>query len=251
MIKRLLIRADDLGYCEGVNLGIAKSVHAGIIRTVGVMPNMPDAEAGLAMLPRDDVCLGQHTNICAGKPLTDPARIPSLVDAGGNFKASRVYRSAAQDFVVLDEVILEIEAQYERFKALTGQEPDYFEGHAVASKNFFRGLEIVAERHGLKYVPFSLGDTPVTVGSTEVYLHMESMLPDYQPFASLKRVIENAHEGAVDVFVCHPGYLDAYILQNSSMTTPRVLELEMLCDLQVKRWLDAQQDLALVTYQDL
>lgn len=34
---RLLIRADDLGYSEGVNCGIAKSVRDGIIRTVGVI----------------------------------------------------------------------------------------------------------------------------------------------------------------------------------------------------------------------
>ncbi len=38
---------------------------------------------------------------------------------------------------MLEEVVEEIAAQYQQFKALTGQKPGYFEGHAVASPNFF------------------------------------------------------------------------------------------------------------------
>ena len=40
-MKYLLIRADDLGYSEGVNYGIAAAVAAGLVRSVGVMTNMP------------------------------------------------------------------------------------------------------------------------------------------------------------------------------------------------------------------
>ena len=157
-MKRLLIRADDLGYSEGINCGIAAAVAAGLVRSVGVMTNMPAAVHGLGLLYGRPLCLGQHTNICVGRPLTDPARIPSLCTPEGEFKPSRAYREAAKegrDFVVLDEVIEEIEAQYRQFKALTGHEPSYFEGHAVASANFFQGLEIVAQRHGLPY--FAMG----------------------------------------------------------------------------------------------
>ena len=133
MAKRLLIRADDLGYCEAVNLGIARTVKHGIIRSVGLMPNMPTAAAGLDLIAGTDVCIGQHTNVCVGKPVTDPKLIPSITNENGEFRSSREYRSAKEDFVVLDEVVLEIEAQYERFKQLTGREPEYFEAHAVAS----------------------------------------------------------------------------------------------------------------------
>lgn len=50
-MKRILVRADDLGYSEGVNYGIAQSVQHGIIRSVGVMPNMPAAHMGYPCLP--------------------------------------------------------------------------------------------------------------------------------------------------------------------------------------------------------
>ena len=49
-MKRLLIRADDLGYSQGVNCGIAATVAAGLVRSVGVMTNMPDAVHGLGLL---------------------------------------------------------------------------------------------------------------------------------------------------------------------------------------------------------
>lgn len=65
-MKRILIRADDLGYSEGVNYGIAKAVCEGIIRSVGVMPNMPAAEHGLNLLKDVPVCYGQHNGATRG-----------------------------------------------------------------------------------------------------------------------------------------------------------------------------------------
>ena len=40
-MKKLLLRADDLGYSEAVNYGIEKSIRQGLIRSLGVMVNMP------------------------------------------------------------------------------------------------------------------------------------------------------------------------------------------------------------------
>ena len=37
MSKRLLVRADDLGFSEAVNYGIERTLHTGIVRSVGVM----------------------------------------------------------------------------------------------------------------------------------------------------------------------------------------------------------------------
>ena len=249
-MKQVLIRADDLGYSDGVNYGIARSVIDGLIRSVGLMTNMPEAKNGLAMLAGKEVCLGQHTNISAGLPLANPRDIPSLLRPNGEFKSSKEYNHAGTDIVVLDEVIIEIEAQYQRYLAMTGEQPHYFEGHAVFSRNFDKGLEIVAQRHGLKHSGFQPAGQPMQVGETTVYMNCDSMQADYVPFESLKHVVQQAHEDACEVFICHPGYLDAYILSHSSLTTPRALEVEMLTNPEVKHWLDTQ-DIRLVTYDDL
>lgn len=250
----LIIRADDLGYSEAVNYGIAKTVQEGLVGSVGVMPNMPAAVHGLKLLEGTGVCLGQHTNLCVGKPCADPAQIPSLLDENGNFRSSRDYRTAwkeGREFTVLDEMVVEIEAQYQRFQTLTGQKPHYFEGHAIMSKHLFQGLEIVAQRHNLplQTVNFQVGtgmfrDKPLHT------LPMGSMNPDYDPLQCLRDGITTAPEGIPCLFVSHPGYLDDFILHNSTLTVNRTKEVVMLCDPTVRDWLN-QQDVELITYDDI
>lgn len=249
-MKKIIVRADDLGYSKGVNLGIEESVRNGIIRSVGFMTNMPESRNGYDLIKDFDVCLGQHTNICVGKPLSDPKDIPSLVGENGEFKSSKTYRSAKEDFVNLDEVILEIEAQYEKFKEITGKEPAYFEGHAVASDNFFKGLQIVANRHGLDYLGMSFDGT-VPFRNQKVRMCMDSMNKEYDPATFLKKIVETDYdEHTIPVMVCHPGYLDAYILKTSSLLEPRTLEVEMATSPEVKQWLK-DHDVELITYDDL
>lgn len=251
---QLILRADDVGYSEAVNYGIAKTVKEGLIGSVGLMPNMPSAAHGLALLEGTGVCIGQHTNICIGRPCADPAKIPSLLDENGFLKSSRTYREAwkkGECFTVLEEMVLEIEAQYQRFVQLTGRQPQYFEGHAVLSKHLMQGLEIVAQRHGLKYNNMYPGDETGTFGGRPVAAcPMRSMEPDYDPAQSLKDAVLHARTDMPNVFVCHPGYLDAYLLRSSSLTVNRTKEVEMLCDPAMRSWLEAH-DVQLLRYSDL
>lgn len=255
-MKQLLIRADDLGYSEGVNYGIAKAVNEGVVKSVGVMTNMTTAKHGLNLLKKENVCLGQHTNICVGKPVTDPALIPSLCKEDGNFKSSKEYRKSKMegvDFVNLDEVIIEIEAQYKKFIELTGQKPEYFEGHAVASDNFFKGLEIVAAKYDLPYLEMpGKNDDYVMFRNTKIYCYTPGNFEKYEknPFIAIQDAVLNLHEDGCDMLVFHPGYIDDYLLKNSSMTSIRAVEAEMLSDDKVKNWLE-QQEINLVTYSDL
>ena len=252
---RLILRGDDVGYSEAVNYGIEKSVKEGLIGSVGVMPNMPAAAHGLRLLEGTGVCIGQHTNICIGKPCADPARIPSLLDENGNLKSSRQYRAAWKNdecFTVLEEMVLEIEAQYQRFVELTGRQPDYFEGHAVQSQHLMQGLEIVAQRHGLKYNNMYPGDAVGTFGGKPIAAcPMHSTDPgEYDPARCLKEAVAHARTDMSNVFVCHPGYLDAFLLRSSSLTVNRTKEVEMLCDPEIRRWLD-EQGVERITYNDV
>ena len=250
----LIIRADDVGYSEAVNYGIEKTVKQGLIGSVGLMPNMPAAAHGLALLEGTGVCIGQHTNICIGRPCADPASIPSLLDENGMLKSSRTYREAwkkGECFTVLEEMVLEIEAQYQRFVELTGRQPDYFEGHAVLSRHLMQGLEIVAQRHGLKYNNMYPGDETGTFGGRPVAsCPMRSMDPDYDPARELKEAVLHARTDMPNVFVCHPGYLDAFLLRSSSLTVNRTKEVEMLCDPAMRTWLE-EHGVRLLRYSDL
>ena len=253
MTRQLLIRADDLGYSRAVNYGIYESVHNGIINNVGAMVNMPNSEQGLNLLKSENIDFGVHIDISNGRPISDPKTIPSLVDQNGFFKRYKVYRSAKEDFVNLDEVVQEIEAQYQRFLKLANRKPDYFEGHAVFSDNFIKGLKIVADRHNLDFLPFgSPTQKYVEFRHSNIQSFMDSMLPNYDPYKTFENVVEEAmkDDGITPMMVCHPGYLDQYILNTSSLTIPRVQEVDMACSNKVRN-LVIDNQIKLVRYHEL
>lgn len=254
-MKQLLIRADDVGYSYAVNLGIARSVNEGLIRSVGIMPNMPEAPLGWSWISDADIAVGQHTNVCLGLPCADPARIPSLLGPDGHFRSSREYRASFKegvDFVDFDEAVIEIEAQHERFCEIVGHEPDYFEAHAVQSVNLMRAITAVAERHDLREQPCSFDPTAsVTCGKTTVRMVLRSMQPGYEPEAAIRETVLDMADGETVVFVCHPGYLDRFILENSSLTADRTKEVDALISPDLRAWLEGQEDLRLVDYRNL
>lgn len=261
IVRQLLIRADDIGYSYAVNLGIARSIQEGLVRSVGIMPNMPEAKRGTRWIQKaasnSDIhlALGQHTNICLGKPCAEPEKIPSLLQKDGEFKKSITYRDAykqGEDFVVYDEAIIEIEAQYKRFKQIVGSKPDYFEAHAIASNTLFHAIHDVAQEHNLREQPISFNpEEQITCGKTPVRLIMHSMDQNYNPIKIIQETIIHMSDNETVVMVFHPGYLDDFVLTHSSLTFNRTKEVDALIDPKLKEWINKQPNLKLITYCDL
>ncbi len=226
---KLIMRGDDLGFSEAVNHGLVKSAEDGVITSIGMMVNMPATMHGYELVKNQDIALGQHTNICVGKPLSDPKEIPTLVDANGDFCSSREIRGRKEDTIDIAQCEKEIEAQLKRFQEITGKLPDYFEGHAVFSGNFFKALENVARRHNLFYVnPFD----PKWEEATGIHgLPMAKMDENnlYDPIAYFAENLPVVKGHGCSLMVFHPGYLDQYILRKSSFTLVRPMECEFLC----------------------
>ena len=249
-MNKILVRADDLGYSEAFNYGLARAVKSGIVRCVGVMPNMEWAEHGVNLLKDTDVIFTVHANICQGKPITDPKLIPSLVDENGIFKDKSLYREAKEDFVVLEEVVMEVEAQYQRLVELTGRKPFMVEAHAVPSANFNKALAIVGAKYGTTPMEFVPGKGP-KIGKYVFKFSMDSGNADYNPFESLKKAVsQEMKEDEAVMMVLHPGYVDKYVMDTSYITTQRALEVAMAIDPAVKAWCD-ENDVRLMTYADL
>ena len=250
----LLLRADDLGYSKGVNYGILSTIQSGVIRTVGFMVNMSASQHGIDLVKDYDLCLGLHTNICVGKPLTPPKEIASLCQENGEFKSSTSYRevfSKGEDFVKFEEVVQEIEAQYRRFVEFTNRQPDYFEGHAVASPTFFKGLEYVAQKYDLPYFAMSLDGQPIKFKGTKIYSYLPKDLKKYEqnPLNAIFDCARNLHQDGIDLMVFHPGYIDQYLLNHSSLVKLRAKEAEVLSQKNLKEKIE-QLGVTLVTYRD-
>ena len=248
-MKKILVRADDLGYCEAFNYGLARAVKSGIVRSVGVMANMEWAEHGVRLLDGTDVTFTQHAVISQGRPITDPKLIPSLVTETGEFKSNAVYRAAKEDFVVLEEAVMEIEAQFLRLTEWIGKKPFMVEGHAVPSMNFNKAMAIVAEKYGVETMKF--GPDGVKIGNTRMKFSMDSGNADYNPFESFKKaVMQPMEEDEAALMVLHPGYVDQYVLTTSYITVQRALEVAFATNPEVPKWC-AENDVKLLTYADL
>ena len=249
-MKKILVRADDLGYSEAFNYGLARSVKSGIVRSVGVMPNMEWAEHGVRLMDGEPVTFTVHANICQGRPITDPKLIPSLVDENGFFKDKTLYREAKEDFVVLEEVVMEVEAQYQRLVELTGRKPYMVEAHAVPSNNFHKALAIVGQKHGLTLMSFDPARGP-KVGNHVMKFSMDSGNADYNPFESFKKAaLQPMAEDECAMMVLHPGFVDEYVLTTSYITTQRALEVAFAINPEVPKWCE-ENGVKLMTYADL
>ena len=234
---KLIMRADDLGFSEGINYGILKAVKDGVITSVGIMTNMDAAQHGYDLIKDYDIALGQHTNVCVGKPLSDPKLIPSLVQDNGDFCSSSEIRARTKDTMVLEECEIEIEAQLLKFKEITGRYPDYFEFHAVKSDNFFIALKNIAKKYDLFYEnPLFDKEWEEKTGIVGFPFPQFDERGLYDPKAFME---QNKHllKDHIGVAIFHPGYLDQYILTHSSYTLIRAMECEFLCGDWIKDWI--------------
>ena len=62
-------------------------------------------------------------------------------------------------------------------------------------------------------------------------------------------MVDEAKDG-FNMMVCHPGYLDHYIMSVSSLTTPRVLEADFLTSEELKVYIK-ENDIHLYTYDEV
>lgn len=257
-MKEILIRADDLGYSRSVNYGIFDSVHNGIINNVGIMVNMPSTKMGLNLLKGEDIDLGLHTNISNGKPILSPKDIPSLVDKNGEFRKSKDYRKNAaegkKDWVVLDEVVAEIDAQYHKFLNLVGCKPDYFEGHAIMSHNFQKGLKIVAAKYDVPFLDFPIKKYVSFKNKTKFLPILGGYKngkidKDYNPMQLLENAVNMSNDKEIPMIISHAGYIDQYLFEHSSLIIPRIKEAAVWTSYQTKKYLK-ENNVKLLRYSE-
>lgn len=91
-MRRLLVRADDLGSFSGVAPAVLAARRRGLVRNASVMVPTPwFTDAAAALRRRDDLCIGVHLTVCcewpqAGwRPTLSAGRVPCLVDETGAF----------------------------------------------------------------------------------------------------------------------------------------------------------------------
>ncbi|MDR1901312.1 MAG: ChbG/HpnK family deacetylase [Treponema sp.] len=256
MTKKLIVVADDFGFSEAFNYGVISGFERGIVTTASLMSNMEAAvhAAALArMHPR--LCVTQHTNLVQGYCCADPTLIPSIAQGDRKFYRSGEYKGdgvmkKGNGTRVADtaDVKRETVAQLERFKALMGYYPMHLEGHSIIQEGIMKAYAEVGEERGIHAMTFDdrsqKGFLPAHefIGDEDINLLMKDyystgLTPDML-IGILGCIKKNPHE--VNIMHCHPGYVDSYIMDNSTLVLPRCRDLQTLCDTRVKEFIDRE-----------
>lgn len=232
--RRLIVNADDLGRAPGINAGIARAHRDGIVTAATLMVNAPASMAAgrlAGLLPSLDV--GVHLALTYGRPVTDAAQIPSLVETDGAFP-TRPTAFLGTGRAAAEEALVEYRAQYERARRLIGRPPSHLDSH-----------HWLHDEPALEWAMTELArETGAAVrqqspAQRERFRAAGLRTPDvfrrdFQhagriDVAHLIAILDETGEGVTEL-MCHPGEPDADLAATSSYAADRAVELATLCD---------------------
>lgn len=242
---KLIINADDFGYSRAVNYGIIDAHTEGVLTSTTCLTNMPGREHAF-QLGREhrSLGIGVHLTLTCGRPLLDSHQ--TLADADGNFK--KLHHYTAKFHVDQDELYREWKAQIEAF-LISGLTPTHLDSHHhINNRESILPVFIqLANEYKLpvrnNFDQNKAGTALVTTDSFEY--NPEIMIAD-------TKTISDHFQGAETVeIMCHPAYLDKFLMENSSYATPRLEELAAITHSKTKAKLGDQEHFELITFNDL
>jgi len=130
-LKRLIVTADDFGISKEVNEAVETAHLKGILSATSLMIGEPfaaDAVERARNMP--DLAVGLHVALSRAWPVSEPERIPDLIDKNGQLRADLVGAGFRFFFLpaVRRQLETEITAQFEAFSK-TGLLLDHVNAH--------------------------------------------------------------------------------------------------------------------------
>ncbi|MFC5077382.1 hypothetical protein VTH8203_01304 [Vibrio thalassae] len=242
---KLILNADDFGLTESVNLAIADCFHAGMVKSTTVMMNQPAVEHAADLYRQGLISeVGLHFTVTAGKPISDPNLIPSLVDNDGEFfdKATLFNKQNVSSV----EVGIELNAQYQAALNM-GFNINHIDSHHFGGvyRALKQGFTQAVNKIGLparRTDNIIQGQELLAVPTPDVFdmgfyaegatiEHLKAMLLAYQ---------DQKPSGTIEL-MCHPARRVTEELKAlSSYTDSRVEEWRILTNLELSLWLQEQ-----------
>ena len=162
-MKNLIVNADDFGWTEGVNRGIAEAFHHGIVTSTSLLANGM-AFAGAAELAQatPGLGVGVHLNLSDGEPVAEPESVPNLLGNDAKFAGGPkgLLLRRARGGLRLQEVEVEWVAQFQRVRD-AGIEPTHLDGHKHVHMlpGLFEIALKLAKKHGIGAVRVALEES--------------------------------------------------------------------------------------------
>ncbi len=226
--RRLIVNADDLGRTSGINEGIFAAHEKGLVTSATLMVIYPAAEmAANSLDDYPDLGVGLHVQMSGGCPLLPPETIPSLVDVEGRFPA----KPDGHENPSADQIRVEVQAQFERFRELTGHLPTHLDGHHHCLRHPLVGEALieVARRWQLpiRRASSQVAEWLLQTGVPTTDVFVEDFYGPEARLDSLLRILEETGPGTTEI-MCHPGLSDDGLRNDSSYADQREEELAIL-----------------------
>ncbi len=162
-MKNLIVNADDLGWTEGVNRGIADAFRIGIVTSTSMLANGAAFAGGLEIARQaPGLGLGVHLNLSDGAPVADRETVTSLLNDEGEFAGGpeSLFLKQVRRGLVLREVEMEWDAQIQKVRD-AGIEPTHLDGHKHVHMlpGLFEIALRLAKRHSIGAIRIALEES--------------------------------------------------------------------------------------------
>jgi len=274
-MRNLIVNADDLGWTQGVNRGIAEAHRNGIVTSTSLLANGCAFEEGVqSALQSPRLGVGVHLNLSDGKPLAPARQVKSLLDENGNFShgpETLLFRLTAKSLDAR-EVELEWNAQIEKVRA-AGIRPTHLDGHKhvqmlpglfavalrLAKKHGIEAVRVSHEASSLRAALSSGGQLAGLILKQGVQARgLKLLARDARKMAEragiaaadyfcgiaqtgvltkkgIQQMLASLPEGTTEL-MCHPGYADAELEKSATrLQKSRQTELEILTDKEIRK----------------
>ena len=262
--RKLIIRADDMGYTDVCNIGAFKTIEEGVVTSADVMLDSPgtvDALKRLRKMPW--ISIGWHDHFW-GAPVLDPAEVPSLYDAGRNgFRRDIVTTSD----ISFEEALKECRAEILRCREIAGRVPDTGGLGGMKDSPISKAMKQVCDEFGIPHdfipVPecfrYLAGDKETDsrwkdfklFSPFEAFADLQSdSIEDLMKYDPVSFYTEDkGHMLEVPEDTCimncwHPGYIDYHVLKLGDhgpnahkFLLARAEDVHALCSKEVREWI--------------
>ncbi|MUJ19457.1 ChbG/HpnK family deacetylase [Aliivibrio fischeri] len=251
---KLILNADDFGLSESVNNGIVECFQAGTVKSTTVMMNQHGIDHAIQLYKQGLVPdIGLHFTVTAGKPLSNPEDVPSLIDEDGYFLNRQTLMTKQ---VCEDEVYLELNTQYQA--ALNaGFNINHIDSHHFAGvypplKSAFIRFANDINLPVRRVDNIVAGQDTLTVPTPDAF--DMRFFDSGATFENLKAILleyKLTHPNGIVELMCHPSNEEHNdLIELSSYNEMRSLERKILTSPELSHWLE-EQDIECVGFNYL
>jgi len=242
-MKKLIINADDFGYCKGVNYGIVEACKEGVLTSTTMMANMPGFDHAIGLHDQNPgLGIGIHLVLTTGRPVLN--KLKTITDVEGKFRKQDYYKGA---FIVDEqEVYNEWKAQIDKIMQ-AGIIPTHLDTHHHANLfgNFNSIFLKLADEYNLP-VRNNFDNKDKNRRTTDAFIYtMEKIIKNTEDLDSI------FHSNDSVEIMCHPAFLDKFLLSNTSYTYPRTDELELLTNPKTIELFKKHSEIKLTTFNNI